>query len=94
MTASPSTVVRDKTVHLRFFASVREVLGIASESWQTSAQTVGALRDELLAREGAYAQALARDQVLRLALNQVLCSESAELPAGAEVAFFPPVTGG
>jgi molybdopterin synthase sulfur carrier subunit len=29
-----------------------------------------------------------------MALNQTLSDESATLPDGAEVAFFPPVTGG
>jgi molybdopterin synthase sulfur carrier subunit len=29
-----------------------------------------------------------------MALNQVMCRESVSLLDGAEVAFFPPVTGG
>jgi molybdopterin synthase sulfur carrier subunit len=29
-----------------------------------------------------------------MAINQVMCQESATLLDGAEVAFFPPVTGG
>jgi len=29
-----------------------------------------------------------------VALNQVMCNESVTLTEGAEVAFFPPVTGG
>jgi molybdopterin synthase sulfur carrier subunit len=43
---------------------------------------------------GPAAQALGRDRVLRMALNQTLCEEDAALMPGAEVAFFPPVTGG
>lgn len=35
-----------------------------------------------------------RATALRCALNQVMADESAEVPEGAEVAFFPPVTGG
>jgi molybdopterin synthase sulfur carrier subunit len=31
---------------------------------------------------------------VRIALNQLMCEESAEIVEGAEVAFFPPVTGG
>ena len=38
--------------------------------------------------------ALDRNRALRGALDQVLCDEAAPLSDGAEVAFFPPVTGG
>ena len=56
--------------------------------------TVGAVRDALIARGGRHAEVLARGRALRCALNQVLCDESAALDADAELAFFPPVTGG
>ena len=79
---------------IRYFASIREALGQSLESVDTSATTVGGLRDELIARGGAYAQALARGKAVRMALNQVMVDESAVLGEGAEVAFFPPVTGG
>ena len=52
------------------------------------------LRAELLARGGAYAEALAPGRALRMALNQVMADEAAALADDAEVAFFPPVTGG
>ena len=80
-------------VHVLYFASVREALG-AGESVATAAPTLGALRDELLARGGVYAQALGRHRPLRMALDQVMCEEGVALHPGAEVAFFPPVTGG
>jgi molybdopterin synthase sulfur carrier subunit len=48
----------------------------------------------LLARGGAYAEALAHGRAVRVALNQVMTDEAAALVDGAEVAFFPPVTGG
>lgn len=79
---------------LKYFASVREALGCASENWATQAVNAGALRDELIARGGPYAQALARGRALRLAIDQRMTDESAALHEGAEVAFFPPVTGG
>jgi len=79
---------------IRYFASIREALGQSLESVDTSATTLGGLRDELIARGGAYAQALARGKAVRLALNQVMVDESDALSEGAEVAFFPPVTGG
>ncbi len=81
-------------VSVRYFASLREALGTSGETLDTQAATLGALRDELLARGGAHAQALARGKAVRLALNQVMSSEDAVLAEGAEVAFFPPVTGG
>ena len=81
-------------VHLRYFASVREALGQGSETVDTAAGTLAALRDELIARGGAYAESLARGKAVRMALNQTMADESAALVDGAEVAFFPPVTGG
>lgn len=81
-------------ITVRYFASIREAVGQGSEVLDTSAANLGALRDELLARGGAYASALARGRAVRMALDQVLSDEAAALRDGAEVAFFPPVTGG
>lgn len=81
-------------VHVRYFASIREQVGLASEPLDTAAATLGALRDELIARSPAHAQALARGRAVRLALDQVMADESASIRDGCEVAFFPPVTGG
>ena len=82
------------TVHLRYFASIREAIGTGSEPFVTDAADVGALRDALIARGGPYATSLARGRAVRMAVNQTLCDESALLADGAEIAFFPPVTGG
>jgi molybdopterin synthase sulfur carrier subunit len=79
---------------VKYFASVREAIGQGSEPVETSAATLGALRDELIARGGAYASSLARGKAVRLARNQVMSDEAAVLADGDEVAFFPPVTGG
>ena len=81
-------------VQLRYFASLREALGTGSESIDTKATTLGALRAELVARGGAYAEALASGKSVRVALNQTMSDESAAVVEGAEVGFFPPVTGG
>ena len=83
-----------KKITVRYFASIREAIGQGSERVETSAANLVALRDELIARGGAYAESLARGRVVRVALDQVMADESAALPEGAEVAFFPPVTGG
>lgn len=81
-------------VTLRYFASLRETIGSGSESVETSAATLGALRDELIARGGAHAEALDRGRMVRAALNQTMSDERATLADGDEVGFFPPVTGG
>ena len=81
------------TVQLRYFASIREDLNCDGESWQTHVSSVGALRDELVARGPAF-QCLAADQPVRMALNQEMCAHDASLSEGCELAFFPPVTGG
>lgn len=81
-------------ITVKYFASIRETVGVSSESVLTTAATLAALRDELLARGGAWAESLARGRAVRMALNQVMSDESATLVDGAEVAFFPPVTGG
>jgi len=81
-------------ITVRYFASIREAMGTGSEALQTSAATVGALREELMARSAAAATALAHGKVVRMALNQDMCHGDAALQTGDEVAFFPPVTGG
>ncbi len=83
-----------KNITLKYFASIREALGQGSEALVTSAGTLAALRAELVARGGSYADSLAAGKAVRMALNQTMSDESALLPDGAEVAFFPPVTGG
>ncbi len=81
-------------VTLKYFASIREAIGQGSERVSTPATTLNALREELIARGGAYAEVLAHGRPVRMALNQDLCDESVALTEGCEVAFFPPVTGG
>ena len=81
-------------VNVKYFASIREAIGQSKESFETDATTLAALRDELIGKGGAYAESLSRGRSVRLALNQTMTDESAALNDGAEVGFFPPVTGG
>ena len=81
-------------ITVRYFASIREAMGTGSESLQTAAATVGALRAELMAKSEAAAHALAEGKAVRMALNQDMCEADTALKNGDEVAFFPPVTGG
>ena len=63
-------------------------------SGQHAPKTVGQLRDWLIQQSPAHAAALTQAIGLRMAFNQTLCSADQALADGAEVAFFPPVTGG
>ena len=86
-------------INLRFFASVRELLGTAQEVLlvEEGAEpllTVGDVRQYLIARGGNWEYALAQGRALRMAHNQVMCGADTVIGDGDEVAFFPPVTGG
>ena len=83
-------------INLRFFASVREAVGTSGEAvtLPEGVTTVGAVRDFLIARGGAWAEALGRERALRMAFDQVMCDAEMPIREGGEVAFFPPVTGG
>ena len=81
-------------VTVRYFASVREALGNGEQVEVPAGATVGAVRDALIARDAAHAAALGRGRAVRSAVDQVLCDEHAIVAEGAEVGFFPPVTGG
>ena len=83
-------------IQLRFFASVREAVGTAAETLALpeGVTTVGAVRDLLIARGGAWAQALGHERALRMAFAQQMCGPETPVAEGGEVAFFPPVTGG
>jgi molybdopterin synthase sulfur carrier subunit len=83
-------------LELRFFASLREGLGLSGESIATppEVKTIADLRGHLVQRGNPWAEVLASGKVIRCALNQEMVSDSTALVEGAEVAFFPPVTGG
>lgn len=83
-------------IQLKFFASLREAVGTASESLTVpvGVATAGEVRELLRTRGGAWAEALADSKALRIALNQQMTDASARLSEGCELAFFPPVTGG
>ena len=81
-------------IQLRYFASIREDLGLAGEALDTPATDVTGLLRELRDRGGAYALALAEGRPVRVAVNQVMARPGTPLTEGAEVGLFPPVTGG
>lgn len=83
-------------VTLLFFAALREQLGRPKEEIElpTGVATVGALREHLRARGGAWGNVFAPNRPVRAAVNQDMVQPAAAIKAGDEIAFFPPVTGG
>ncbi len=81
-------------IRVRYFASIREALGGGEQVTLPDGSTAAALREQLIARSPQHAAALGTSRALRCAVDQTLSDGSAVLRDGAEVAFFPPVTGG
>jgi molybdopterin synthase sulfur carrier subunit len=83
-------------LQLRFFASLREALGVSHEdiTIPDTVKTIADLRAFLAERGNLWADVLAPGKVLRCALNQVMVDANTPLQENAEIAFFPPVTGG
>lgn len=81
-------------VTVRFFAALREALGPVHLLELPAGATAASARDALIARGGAFAQALSRGRAVRCAVDQVMADDDTPLADGAELAFFPPVTGG
>jgi molybdopterin synthase sulfur carrier subunit len=83
-------------VRLLYFARLREVFGRAGETLSLPADvaTVEALVQWLRARGGDWATELAAGRAYRVAVDQEMASADTAIGDGAEVAIFPPVTGG
>ena len=81
---------------IRYFASVREALGNASETVELpeTLRTLGEARAWLAARSERHAAALGAQRTLRMACDHVMAQPDEALLPGREIAFFPPVTGG
>jgi molybdopterin synthase sulfur carrier subunit len=84
---------------LKYFASLREALGPGGVlEWVPPASdaspTAAALRAWLCTQSDTHAHALAAGRAVRVAVDQTLAGDATPLHDGAEVAFFPPVTGG
>ncbi len=83
-------------IKLLYFASLREALGTAGESLELpdAVTTVDGLQEHLRARGPEWARALGDGRVIRAAVDQIIAGPESPIHDGAEVAFFPPVTGG
>ena len=82
------------TLDILYFAWVRERVGTAKETVDTSAATVADLLTELRNREERYALALSDLNAVRVAVDQDLVDMDAPFANAREVAIFPPMTGG
>ena len=82
-------------VTVLYFAWLRQKIGAGEETVEIAdGATVGALVETLRARSPAHAEALANQDVVRIAVNQDYVKADASVKDGDEVALFPPVTGG
>jgi sulfur-carrier protein len=83
-------------VKLLYFARLREAFGTQAEeaALPEGVRDVSALLQWLRSRGGAWDTELARGRAFRVAVDQQMAAESTRLRDGAEVAVFPPVTGG
>jgi len=83
-------------ISILYFARLREAIGYSSETVEPpdGVRTLGQLRAWLIGRGDPWAQGFASVQPVRVAQDQVVASDQTPLRDGAEVAFFPPVTGG
>jgi len=81
-------------IELVYFAWVRERIGEARESHETSAKTVRDLIEELKHKEERYAVAFSDLSAIRVAIDQDLVEMDSSIENAKEVAFFPPMTGG
>ncbi len=81
---------------LLYFAWVRERLGKAEEQIEPppGIATVGDLMAWLAGRDEQYAHAFENARVIRAAIDHRHVRPDAPIAGAAEIAFFPPMTGG
>ena len=82
-------------LQLRYFASLRESLGIGDEQIELpdGVNNLPGLTRWLQRRGESWESALA-DTRLHIAVNQEIVKTDAAIVDGDEIAWFPPVTGG
>jgi sulfur-carrier protein len=83
-------------VKVRYFAWVRERVGKTEEEIDPPAgvATVGELVAWLAQRGDGYAHAFGNPKVIRTAIDRSHVRADARIAGAAEIAFFPPMTGG
>jgi len=83
-------------VKLKYFAWVRERVGLAEEDVDAPAgvATVAELVDWLRGRGPDYERAFAAGPAIRAAIDKRHAKPDASIAGAGEIAFFPPMTGG
>ncbi len=83
-------------IKVLYFARIKESVNYSSEDMAlpSGVTTVKILKQYLASRGETWEKIFTGKQVVRAAINHTLVSDDAEIKAGDEVAFFPPVTGG
>lgn len=82
-------------IKVLYFASLRDAVGVASDS--IDADGIATVKDVialLYQRGGNWSTAFAEDALLLMSVNQEMANADDPVKAGDEVGFFPPVTGG
>jgi len=79
-----------------YFAALRERVGRSQEAVDApdAVTTVAQLRQWLAQRGEPWHEAFAETRRVRIAVDQAMVEDAHALHEDAEVAFFPPVTGG
>ena len=81
-------------ISILYFANLADTLGKSEEKLSLEdGSTVGDLKN-LLGERGDTWQNILKQSSTRCALNQSIAEDSNIIPDQAELAFFPPVTGG
>ena len=83
-------------MRLLYFAWVKEKVGVTEEQIDPpdGVATIAELIDWLKARGPEFANAFAKSDVIRAAIDQIHVRHDAKIEGAREIAFFPPVTGG
>jgi molybdopterin converting factor subunit 1 len=79
-----------RTVHVQYFAALREQAGRSAETCETSAANPRDLYADLRQRRGLGLP----ESLLRVAINEEFCDWERPLADGDRVVFIPPVAGG
>jgi len=79
-----------KTVHIQYFAILRDQRGLSSEQYETSAPNALKLFAEL---QSKYDFSLSADR-LKVAINDSFTGWDAEINNNDKIVFIPPVAGG
>ena len=85
-----NNTLKNKIVHLSYYAVLREDRGIAEETISTTAMTVRELYKELQERHNFRLTEIS----LRASIDDTLASWETEICTNNHIVFIPPVSGG